>query len=1286
MDSIRRAASLILAILILPPIVSLAPFQAGTSEYIIINRGIRDIAVEGSTWYDIDGNIIARIELANDFLTVRENLNTVRIYDYNSSLIYNLDLGKWAVNNTGLNLPFNLEKVKGYYYDWQAQKWKVWQRGVSNETHGTPDFSHPAFKQAFKWMVSMAIGGGRLNITFYMSNHDPYIRVVVNSSIHGVLSAQVKPSKIIRLGLKANTSDYSRHLLNWNQRNSKLHGNPWAPPAWSDTAQGCVGQTFILQPCSGVEIRKITNYSQDLNRFIQGHAYSFFNWAENKTGNWYSYEFYIRNEWNTSQNIILENFVPDHVSMVEVSYYDGEEYVKIGEWNTTCYGRESYFEDPLGFRHRLAVHEPTPIGESAESGLNTSDYFGMVWRVLMELNLSGGYVDDPTVYGGSQLRLKLKFQYVEPGYATYLFSNDDHSKYGLKNMLNPYILLYNYSMSDRPLFISANFTKALFYVTANENQTIVRVGYRLNMTRVRGFTFVLGYNGHIDTWRDEDADDIPDIFESQAFEWSTEDMAFASKASLTYYDISLWTASDMGRDLVGNNVTLNWHGEGPRLFGLGTPHSYGEREHKYAPPTVRDLHGFQHILVEAYSNVEFTTSYEVKKTYSVKFRFDYENSTLNLTLSYQTISGYPYIGFTVTQVKGLARRIYRADEIPEGRRKMPDLKYWATTIRRNGTVDTSNWIVDLDHDILIREDSMSSVEYIITVNINPEVTVSIDYGKVIGENRLEIALDYGYHWDRYFNLTSAIRRAHEVGFKMARIHLRTLYKGIRYPPTPSLGWNPENHSSIGYDWSMLDYWIKGVVQNWSMTPIMSIGGPKNLTIPEGMPYIDLGNGKILPNPEDFAQYFADVAKHIVVDLNVSPVYLEVMNEPYIKNDTVALLYINLYNTVRSRVAEVLEPYNKQLGVDVLLGINYIDRAPHLKKPFFKYVYENVEDMEFASVHDYPGGWGHCFSPWADNPEFTFYPPNNKHGWFTDDVAINRTYELTYLHGMDPRITFEEMRARWVEKFGHDLLLLNTEANFNSAWKNGSDPRSQNLISAVVHAIMLKNFAIDGFSYYTFFQLASMHTPESPMYKYGGFGLAIMNWTPPHSPFAPYLVAYLWGRYMDRGSDIVAYKVSNPDLVDVLPTRRGDSYKIWIINKVDSAVTVKIDTKHMCFYNVQMYILDSQSYQQRYSPQEDRVIFGKRGIRMTSLKHPFKFKLKGYTVAVIELRAARSPGLEKSRRTPPLKPRSQMPPSLIHTQTTAKSTYYMPHPPLGRSAPLYVQRFKDRFRMEIWYSY
>lgn len=94
-------------------------------------------------------------------------------------------------------------------------------------------------------------------------------------------------------------------------------------------------------------------------------------------------------------------------------------------------------------------------------------------------------------------------------------------------MLEPYILLYNYTLEDHPLFISANYINALLYIRSDDTELIREVGFKVDLSNVDGYIFSLGYNGRVDTWIDFDEDGIRDIFESRAFQWSRESLGDA---------------------------------------------------------------------------------------------------------------------------------------------------------------------------------------------------------------------------------------------------------------------------------------------------------------------------------------------------------------------------------------------------------------------------------------------------------------------------------------------------------------------------------------------------------------------------------------------------------------------------------------------------------------------------------------------------------------------------------------------------------------------------------------
>ena len=254
-------------------------------ECVIVNSGIRDT---------LGGSRGGWVRLANDFLIIEQvgmpqaGLHVLVLRSYLGEQLFTLNLNDWVLGRERLAGNYD---VTVYFYDWRSATWRVWCGEELNETHGAPDFSHPAFKHVFRWRYCFEEDGDcAVNVTFYVTSWEPFVRVFVDKACEGTLKVSLKPHGVKRLGLIADYKDYKKHLLNWNQKDSKLRGNPWAPPAWSDCAQGFVGQNYLVEP-SGVEMHKVTNYYQNLNRYVQGHAYNFFSWRHNPEEDWYSYEF-----------------------------------------------------------------------------------------------------------------------------------------------------------------------------------------------------------------------------------------------------------------------------------------------------------------------------------------------------------------------------------------------------------------------------------------------------------------------------------------------------------------------------------------------------------------------------------------------------------------------------------------------------------------------------------------------------------------------------------------------------------------------------------------------------------------------------------------------------------------------------------------------------------------------------------------------------------------------------------------------------------------------------------
>lgn len=121
--------------------------------------------------------------------------------------------------------------------------------------------------------------------------------------------------------------------------------------------------------------------------------------------------------------------------------------------------------------------------------------------------------------------------------------------------------------------------------------------------------------------------------------------------------------------------------------------------------------------------------------------------------------------------------------------------------------------------------------------------------------------------------------------------------------------------------------------------------------------------------------------------------------------------------------------------------------------------------------------------------------------------------------------------------GHNLEVINTELNMNSAWRNGSDPRMNNLLGAVWYAAKARAYILDGgASVLSYFQLMSSPNQNSPTAKYGGFGFGMMDAEYPYTPYAPFWTNYFLARFVPEGSKIYMSGSSRPEAVDLLAVK------------------------------------------------------------------------------------------------------------------------------------------------------
>lgn len=497
-------------------------------------------------------------------------------------------------------------------------------------------------------------------------------------------------------------------------------------------------------------------------------------------------------------------------------------------------------------------------------------------------------------------------------------------------------------------------------------------------------------------------------------------------------------------------------------------------------------------------------------------------------------------------------------------------------------------------------------------------TISVNFANATGIDVMSIATQ---RQDYYPSDSLFINQTKNLGLKMIRL---TSYD-LPYPYGPCTQWNAATHSCSSYNWNVMDTQLKFVVNNLAAIPLIRVGTSEYLDwAPPGMPLNKTYSDVTFPAQNDYAQYFADIAKHITVDLGISPVYLEVINEPNIYSGTNGVKeYLDLYATTRTKTIAILNGTGKSVGKDALVGMNSISElvwGDGSGTPFFSYLINSSDYIDFGSVHFY-AAWGNGMYPNnISNVKNVFYLPNDQNGYLTDASIISSTYGGTAI-GAHSAISFSQMKSLWQKKWGVPLHLFNTEGNLNSAWANGTDFRQQNLLSAVVHAIMLKNYASNGFDYYTFYQQYSWDR-NKPTVPYGGWGFGIMNSSSPYNPYAPYWTAYLWSNYFPNQSTIYSTIVNDFfHRVDAFSVSTSSSKNILLLNEVNGPINVTIQVNGFNPTSATLYVLDQNSYNQYYDSSCRCTKISKNGISTSqiSASNSMTIPMNGYTVAVLVLK-------------------------------------------------------------------
>lgn len=393
----------------------------------------------------------------------------------------------------------------------------------------------------------------------------------------------------------------------------------------------------------------------------------------------------------------------------------------------------------------------------------------------------------------------------------------------------------------------------------------------------------------------------------------------------------------------------------------------------------------------------------------------------------------------------------------------------------------------------------------------PRVDVTVNLSKVIGGNNLSLGFMLDWEWKIWRD--SSVRRqlAEDAGFKMVRLFSHRI--------EPCTYWN-ESANTGTFNWVNVDSLVQRVFEIGA-EPLICIGfcDSSGIIIPPGMA---VNSTTELPYPESFATYCREWVRHFK-SLGLPARYYEVINEAWFYfypnwnwNEVKAAYFLQLFNTCYN----LMHDENPQI---------YVGNDASLYKKFLEYWVSHGGKLDTLNFHKYDS-WGLSYSDeqGLDSAERKFFDPS---------------YDWNHL-------TVSEARQIW----GEDLPVINSEGNWGASWKNGTDPRIQQVVGAVWTALMLRGYILNNVDYsiyYTFSSSKSYAESHLPQ----GYGFGMVNHDD-NQPWYPYYVQKMIGNNLAVGDQIVETMSSSSD-IRPLTWIHEDKLNILLVCKVDEPRTVNL---------------------------------------------------------------------------------------------------------------------------------
>ena len=447
----------------------------------------------------------------------------------------------------------------------------------------------------------------------------------------------------------------------------------------------------------------------------------------------------------------------------------------------------------------------------------------------------------------------------------------------------------------------------------------------------------------------------------------------------------------------------------------------------------------------------------------------------------------------------------------------------------------------------------SSIVLASSGSINPPgpagSTLTVDPSETIGRSKLQLAVQIDHA-----NYKALIEDP-EVGQLMSQINIKLVrvfdFKSSNMKPCTR--WYPETKTGE-WDWREMDAFVDAVAQAGA-TPLFTLGGFTDSGMygyPPGMPTD--ANGLVVK--EDWAAYCSEWVKHFK-NTGRTVVYYEIGNEAHKyyteggwRNHDYERLdaFMQLFGATRNAM--------KAVNPSVMVSFDFICH----KKTLEYWLDANGPELDTLNFHKY------------DDYRY----PNS------DDATMFQYAEEKHF-GPWPLGGYSVMDAqrRYYEVRGKTLPVMCTESNMNAKFSPG-DPRIQTMTGAVWTALTLRQAALEGVRFFTYYQFYTSM-----------FGMVSGN----KEKYPAYHIYWMYGENNHYDSSLIESTVDSQDLRSLAWKDLIGRVTTILIHKGTSNLTVRMDLPNGSYT---LYKLDESN----------------EGLQQVSISSGEVVELNGYTVILL----------------------------------------------------------------------